>query len=107
MLTGETIPYSKKNGVFGRVVPLNDWNPAGSSGTSGIGAWELTGRVSHIDLNDEGINGRRLTDFTVGCNWYWNQYTKLQFNYINSRLDDNSFGLSHANTFAARAQLDF
>ena len=107
MLTGETIPYSKKNGVFGRVVPLNDWNPARSSGTSGIGAWELTGRVSHIDLNDEGVNGRRLTDFTVGCNWYWNQYTKLQFNYINSRLDDNSFGLSHANTFAARAQLDF
>lgn len=107
MLTGENIPYSKKNGVFGRVVPLRDWKPVGGSGSPGLGALELTGRVSHIDLNDAGINGRRLTDFTVGCNWYWNRYTKLQFNWIHSRLDDNSFGLSRANAFAIRAQLDF
>lgn len=102
MLTGETIPYSKKNGVFGRMVPLNDWSASG-----GKGAWEILGRVSHIDLNDSGVNGRRLTDFTVGCNWYWNRYTKLQFNWIHSRLDDVSFGTSHANAFALRAQLDF
>ncbi|MEM7453490.1 MAG: porin [Planctomycetota bacterium] len=102
MLTGETIPYSRTNGVFGRVVPCCPWTPSG-----GIGAWEFTGRVSHIDLNDGGIDGRRLTDFTVGCNWYWNQYTKMQFNWIHSRLADPTLGDSLANAFAVRAQIDF
>ncbi len=103
MLTGETIPYNKKNGVFGRIVPDNPWSANGD----GNGAWELVGRVSHIDLNDEGITGRRLTDLTAGCNWYLNRYMKIQFNYIHSRLDDVSLGRSNANTFAVRAQLDF
>ena len=102
MLTGESIPYSKKNGLFGRVVPCENWTPKG-----GIGAWEVLGRISHIDLNDAGINGRRLTDFTVGCNWYLNRYTKLQFNWIHSRLNDVTLGNSRANAFALRAQLDF
>ena len=102
MMTGETIPYSRKNGVFGRIVPRNDWNSSG-----GIGAWEVLGRVSHLDLNDADINGGRLTDFTVGCNWYWNRYTKMQFNWIHSRLNDDVIGDSRANAFAIRAQLDF
>ena len=103
MLTGEDIPYNRKNGVFGRIVPRNAWSPSGG----GTGAWEVLGRVSHIDLNDAGIDGGRLTDFTVGLNWYWNRYTKLQFNWIHSRLNDVTFGDSEANAFAARAQLDF
>ena len=90
------------DGVFGRVVPRCEWKPG-----EGIGAWEILGRISHIDLNDAGVNGRRLTDFTVGCNWYWNRYTKIQFNWIHSRLDDVVFGDSVANAFAVRAQLDF
>ncbi len=102
MLTGETIPYSKQNGVFGRVVPQCDWTSRG-----GLGAWEILGRISHIDLNDAGINGRRLTDITVGCNWYWNRYTKIQFNWIHSRLNDVVLGDSMTDTFALRAQLDF
>lgn len=102
MLTGEEIPYVNKQGVFGRVVPNVDWEPTG-----GIGAWELVGRISHVDFNEPGIDGRRLTNFTVGCNWYWNRYTKLQFNWIHSRLNDVAIGDSEANTFAARAQIDF
>lgn len=101
-LTGEEIPYSKENAVFGRIKPFVDWGPSG-----GIGAWELLGRISHIDLNDAGINGRRLTNYTVGCNWYWNQNTKFQFNWIHSRLDDVVVDDSNANTFGIRAQVDF
>ena len=102
VLTGEEIPYLKKEGVFGRVVPNVDWHPNG-----GIGAWEVVGRISHIDLNDSGINGRRLTNYGVGCNWYWNRRTKLQFNWLHSQLNDMVLGDSNANTFAARAQIDF
>ena len=102
MLTGESIPYLRKTGVFGRIVPNSNFERC-----SGTGAWEVLGRVSHIDLNETGINGRRLTDLTVGCNWYWNKYTKLQFNWIHSRLADPTLGDSIANAFAVRAQLDF
>lgn len=102
MLTGEKIPYSKRSGVFGRIVPNRP-----VSRSEGIGAWEILGRVSHIDLNDTGISGRRLTDFTVGCNWYLNKRTKMQFNWIHSNLNDTMLGDSTTNAFAARVQLDF
>ena len=101
-LTGETIPYNKSNGVFGRITPLNNFGKTG-----GLGALELLGRVSHLDLNDAGIGGGRLTNFTVGCNWYWNRFTKLQFNWIRSLLDNPTFGDSNTSTFALRAQIDF
>ena len=98
MLTGEEIPYSREGGVFGRVVPRCD-------GTTG--AWELLGRISHLDLNDANITGRRLTDLTVGCNYYLNKFTRFQFNWIHSRLNDVVLGDSNANAFAFRAQIDF
>ena len=102
MLTGESIPYLKKEGVFGRVTPLCDFD-----GRCDCGAWELVGRISHIDLNDGGIAGRRMTNFTSGCNWYLNKYTKFQFNWIHSQLEDPVFATSHVDTIAIRAQLDF
>jgi len=102
VLTGEEVPYSKTQATFTRVIPNSDFDRAG-----GIGAWELLGRVSHLDLNDGTVSGRRLTDFTAGLNWYWNRYTKLQFNWINSQLTDADLGDSVANAFAFRAQIDF
>jgi phosphate-selective porin OprO/OprP len=102
VVTGEKIPYIKQNGVFGRIVPRNDLSRYG-----GIGALELLARVSHIDLIDGGINGRRLTDYTIGSNWYWNKHAKFQFNWVHSQLDDQVAGGSSANTFATRVQLDF
>ena len=102
MLTGEQIPYNRKAGVLGRVVPHANFHR-----NSGFGAWEVLARLSHLDLNDNGINGRRLTDFTFGCNWYWNKHTKLQLNWINSQLNDVVQGDSTANTVAFRAQIDF
>ena len=102
MLTGEKIPYNRKSGLFGRVIPHCDFGRC-----RGTGAWELASRLSHLDLNDAGITGRRLTNWTVGCNWYWNKYTKIQFNWIHSRLNDVTLGDSTANAVAFRAQLDF
>ena len=102
VLTGEDVPYNKKQAVFTRVIPNSNFDRTG-----GIGAWELLGRISHLNLNDGPVSGRRLTDFTLGCNWYWNRYAKLQFNWINSQLNDADLGDSDANAFAFRAQIDF
>lgn len=101
-LTGEARPYNRKNGVFGRVKPNQS---VGKDG--GLGAWEIAGRWSYIDLNDANIRGGRLNNLTAGLNWYLNPSTKFQFNYIHSMLDSPINDESSANLFAMRTQVDF
>lgn len=107
-LTGESRAYNRKGGVFGRVKPLDPFNRDG-----GCGAWEIAGRWSYIDLNDKSIQGGRMTDLTLGLNWYLNQFTKFQFNYIHSFLHSSPavygpvVNNSNADIFALRAQVDF
>lgn len=100
-LTGEVRPYNRKAGVFGRVKPLNDFGPCG------MGAWEIAARWSYIDLNDANIAGGRMNDVTFGVNWYLNQRTKFQFNYIHAFLTNPTFGDNEAGIFAWRGQVDF
>lgn len=101
-LTGESRQYNGKNGVFGRVKPNQS---VGKDG--GIGAWELAGRWSYIDLNDANIQSGRLNNLTAGLNWYLNPNTKFQFNYIHAMLDSPINDESSADLFAMRAQVDF
>ncbi|MBD3675722.1 MAG: porin [Planctomycetaceae bacterium] len=105
LLTGERLPYNNKGGVFGRVIPDDEFRFS----TGGLGAWEAAARWSYIDLNGSGLPGpgRRLNDLTFGLNWYLNRFTKFQFNYIRAMLDDPTMGDSTADVFAARTQFDF
>lgn len=105
VLTGETIPYNRQTGSFGRVKPAQ---PA-DFWCGYWGAWEVAGRASYIDLNGTGLPGpgRRLTDVTVGLNWYVSEHVKFQFNWIYADLDDPILGDSQAQTYAFRGQLDF
>jgi phosphate-selective porin OprO/OprP len=80
-ITGEHRNYRKSNGTFDRVVPHKSFTDGG------IGAWELALRYSHVELNDEGINGGRLNDITAGVNWYLNSNSKIQVNYVNAMVD--------------------
>jgi phosphate-selective porin OprO and OprP len=75
--TGEHREWDPKVGVFKRVIPLNNFDP--KAGT--WGAWEAGARAQHLNLDDRGINGGRLTGVTLGVNWYWNPNLKLQMNY--------------------------
>ena len=100
-LTGEVRPYNKQGGVFGRVKSLNDF------GSKGWGALEVAVRYSYLDLNAVNVSGGRLNDVTFGVNWYLNQYTKFQLNYIHAFLDRAPVGRSDANILAVRAQVDF
>ncbi len=109
VITGETIPYNRKAGVFGRVQPHC---PVDLS-KGHFGAWEVAARISTIDLNplldlpNAPGPGRRLNSFDVGLNWYLWNYAKLQFNWLNGNLNDRTRGDSTANTYAARFQADF
>ncbi len=105
VLTGETIPYNRQAGVFGHVVPACPVDV----GRGHWGAWEVVARVSYIDLNGSALPGpgRRLTDSTIGLNWYLNAHTKFQFEFVHSDLNDLDIGDSDTNAIAIRAQLDF
>ena len=99
ILTGEHRPYKRDVGTLGRIVPDC---PVGKGGP---GAWEVAAHYSYIDLNPGGVGGGRLSDATLGLNWYLNKYTKLQLNYIRAMLDRPPFGDSDTNIVGARAQL--
>lgn len=105
VLTGEKIPYNRTTGTFGRVKPRRAAKPSCGE----WGAWEIAARLSYLDLNGDGLPGpgRSLTDTTLGVNWYVNNFTKFQFNWIHADLRDLTIGHSNAETFAVRGQIDF
>jgi len=112
VLTGEHHKYNKKAATFGRVVPYRNL------GACGWGAWELAGRWSYIDLRDSpnafvagqpGVSPTYLTDLTLGINWYWNAYAKMQFNYIHAfqNTPGGTYANANTNIFGIRTQFDF
>lgn len=89
-VTGEWRTYDHRLGRMARVRPHeNFWvcrqnpsEPASGLACAGRGAWELAARYSWLNLNDPGINGGRLDDFTAGVNWYLNYNLRIQWNYV-------------------------
>lgn len=113
-LTGEHDHYSKKNGAFERLRPhTHFFKPRKcDGGISGMGAWQVCVRYNHLDLNDKGINGGILDNWTAGVNWFWNPNMKWQFNY--SATDRNvaavpsvAAGSGTIHGFGTRLAFDF
>lgn len=107
-LTGEHRPYNRKQGAIDRIQVKRPFgNYRGDDCEWGWGGWEIAARYSYIDLNSKDINGGRLKDMTLGLNWYVNNFSKIQFNYIRTFLENKAHGASTADIFGLRAQLDF
>jgi phosphate-selective porin OprO/OprP len=81
-LTGEHQEYDKHEGVFGRVIPRNNYHVKKHDDYYALGAWQVGVRFSYLDLNDKGIQGGEVYDWTVGLNWFLNPNMKVQLNYI-------------------------
>ncbi|MBL8813103.1 MAG: hypothetical protein JNM43_23245 [Planctomycetaceae bacterium] len=75
-LTGEHREYEKKSGVFGRVIPKNNYGKCGY-----LGAFQVGARYNQLCLVDSGMDGGRLDDVTLGLNWFLNPNLKIQSNY--------------------------
>ena len=107
-LTGEHRPYNRKQGAIDRIQVKHPFGFfRGDDCEWGWGGWEVAARYSYIDLNSKDITGGRMKDMTLGLNWYVNNFSKIQFNYIRTFLENKVHGASTADIFGLRAQLDF
>ena len=75
ILTGEARRFARDQPRFVRLRPRD-----GS-------AWELTARVSHVDVDHRATRAGRLLDYTLGVNWYVNQNVRIMGNLIYADLD--------------------
>jgi phosphate-selective porin OprO/OprP len=86
LLTGETrTTYSEQ------IFPLHNFDPRHP--ISCPGAWELVARTSHLDvgnivyspgvaqLANPATTANVATEYTLGFNWYFNAFVRMQFNY--------------------------
>ena len=85
-LTGESRPYDRDQGIFSRVKPNRGLAPS----QGGWGAWEIAGRVSHVNLNSEGVSGGRLTMGMAGLNWFLYSHLKWRLDYGVGHLSGGS-----------------
>jgi phosphate-selective porin OprO/OprP len=72
-LTGESKPYKKDRGTFGSPKPNGE-----------KGAWELTGRydvIENSDLTGIALSEPKVTQITLGVNWYLNPNVRFMLNY--------------------------
>jgi phosphate-selective porin OprO and OprP len=114
VLTGETRRYNSGSASYGSIVPANPFSLSGG----GWGAWEIAGRFSTIDLNDQlaaanGVAGGRQNVFTLALNWYVNGNVRLMFDYLHGdvakQVSPTNFGDagSKFDAFAMRTQVAF
>ena len=116
VLTGEAKPYKANKAAYGLPTPADPF----TLDKGGIGAWELAGRYSVLDLNDDagffglatptgGVRGGRQSIWTAGINWYPNNAIRFLLNYEHtdvSRLNGSGVDIgAKLDTVALRAQL--
>jgi phosphate-selective porin OprO/OprP len=114
VLTGESHKYNSSSASYGGIKPDRPFSwQAGS-----WGAWEIAGRFSTIDLNDQiataaGIAGGRQNIYTAALNWYVNGNVRFMFDYLHGDISKQASSTSTLNAgsrfdaFAMRTQVAF
>ena len=106
-LTGGHKEYLRRDGVFGRVIPLHNYHWKKGDAYKACGAWEIGMRFSYLDLNDKSIQGGQIYDWTPGLNWYLNPNMKCQLNYSAEHRDMPGVTPGWINGFGVRVAYDF
>lgn len=112
-ITGEQRTYKGDKGLFDGIKPTKTIDQGG------IGAWELSLRLSEVDLTDGDlvlrnklltpeINGGKQRDLTVALNWYLNSFFRASTNYVRVLdIDGGSFNGKDLNALQFRLQFAY
>lgn len=83
-LTGERRGYDRRFGMYDRpVLDSNAFMVRGDDGKLHVnwGAWQVAYRYTYMDLNSGPLAGGQMGEHTFGLNWYFNNTSKVQFQY--------------------------
>jgi phosphate-selective porin OprO/OprP len=97
---GQSRPWDDLFAVWGRVRPEQAYHGGNPFKKANGGVWEVAARYSTVDLNDGPVKGGSVRDLTAGVNWYPDSTSKLQLNWVYSRVEDQGF----ANIWVLRYQ---
>ncbi|WP_367380644.1 OprO/OprP family phosphate-selective porin [Stenotrophomonas cyclobalanopsidis] len=103
LITGEQPGFSRRSGVWGTTRVLRPVQEGG------WGAVELAARYDRYDYLDAARGGEG-TAWTLGMNWYLNNWSRLMVNYVHWKTDNKvgAFqGPDSGNTVGVRAQVAF
>lgn len=92
---------------------VKPYNPVGSEG--GWGAFELGLRYHENNLDQDSASFRNLSrpyalsakTYSIGLNWYLNEFNKLVFNYEKTEFNEGSLDGKSEDFLVARYQLGF
>jgi phosphate-selective porin OprO and OprP len=108
-ITNDHRRYRLDNGTADRVIPNSAFiTSEKGSFAHGTGAIELAMRLSYVQLTNGPIRGGSVLDYTIGVNWYLNQYLRMSFNYVYSLpelANKNNAGFSQG--LGLRMNFDF
>lgn len=103
LLTGEKPGFSTRSGIWGTTRVLR---PVGEGGS---GAFELVARYDDYDFTDAARGGRGK-GYTVGLNWYLNNWSRLMLNLMRWETDNQVGaykGKDNGTAVGVRAQVVF
>ena len=114
VLTGERHTYIPAYAAYGGIIPANPF----SLWDGGWGAWEIAGRVSTMNLNDQlgttsGVAGGQQTIYSAGLNWYVNSNIRFMLDYLHGNVAKQLSPTNSGNVgarfdaFAMRTQVAF
>jgi phosphate-selective porin OprO and OprP len=95
--------YNKGAGAYTGVKPDHPLDMS----FSGWGAWEIAGRYSTVDLNDNTVTGGKQNTYSAGLNWYPNTNLRFMLDYIHADVRDKPGSNLSMDAIAARAQFAF
>ena len=83
----------RTTGTLGRVKPFENFffvRDCDCETKRGWGAVQVAARFSWADLSNEDVLGGEGESLTLGLNWLFNPYARMQFNYITGQISNNA-----------------
>jgi phosphate-selective porin OprO/OprP len=100
-VTGETKPYDKKNALFKSPKPNQSWGAI-----EAVAGYEQARNNDNPGQCSSTATECKVSDITVGANWYVNPDVRFMLNYVIGKDDLGAAGQDKPKAITARAQFN-